>query len=48
MDKIAFSNSSGKASPEEKPKSPPESLEARSSLDTDTASSKDVSLDLML
>ena len=43
IDTIAFSNSSGKASPDDIPKSPPESLDAKSSLDADTASSKESS-----
>ena len=37
---IAVSNSSGKASPEERPRSPKESLEPASSLDSVTAFSK--------
>ena len=43
IDKIALSNSSGNASPDESPKSPPESFEARSSLDSETASSNESS-----
>ena len=43
--KIAFSNSSGNASPDDKPKSPLASFDARSSLDWDTASSNNISFD---
>ena len=45
IDSIALSNSSGKASPDDRPKSPPVSFEARSSLDLDTASSNETSFD---
>ena len=48
IDDIAISNSSGNASPDEKPKSPIASFEARSSLNLDTASSNEISFDWIL
>ena len=43
IDIKASSNSSGKASPDERPKSPKESFDARSSLDSATRASKVIS-----
>ena len=44
---IASSNSSGNASPEERPRSPSSSFDARSSLEVETISSKEIFPDLI-